>query len=74
MRVQMGWGLELWDKETEIKAYVDDGIKFLDKAKSLAFDVARLESIFGQQIKKLVRSYFPTTQDDVYSYDHAFRV
>ncbi len=46
----MGWGLELWDKEAEMKAYVDDGIKFIDKARTFAFEVSKLESIFGQQV------------------------
>ena len=70
----MGWGLELWDKEPEMKAFVEDGAKFMDKTRQFAFELSKLESLFGQQLKKLVRIYFPQTSDDVYSHDHAYRV
>ena len=72
--IDMGWGLDLWDKENEIKACVDDGFKFIEKAKAFAFEMSKLESGFSQQVKKLVRAYFPQTPDDVYTQDRAYRV
>ena len=70
----MGWGLDLWDKEAEVKAQVEDGINFIAKARTFASELSKLESIFSVQFKKLVKLYFPTTPDDVYSQDHAYRV
>ena len=57
----MGWGVELWDKEKEIQGFVSEGM-------------SKLEAFMGQQIKKLTKQYFPTSADDVYSQDHAYRV
>ena len=57
----MGWGLDLWDKEAEVKAQVEDGINFIVKARTFATELAKLESIFSMQFKKLVKLYFPAT-------------
>ena len=70
----MGWGLELWDKETETKAFVSEGINFIEKARNFAVELSKLESSFAGQFKKLVRMYFPATPDDVYAHDHVYRV
>ena len=70
----MGWGVELWDKEKEIQGFVSEGISFIDKARTFVLEMSKLEAFMGQQIKKLTKQYFPTSADDVYSQDHAYRV
>jgi hypothetical protein len=70
----MGWGLELWDKENEVKAQVEDGIKFVERSRTFVSEVVKLEQAFGAQLKKLVKQFMPASPDDAYTQDSAFRV
>ncbi len=70
----MGWGLDLWDRETEVKAHVEDGLKFIDKSRNFVLEMAKLEASFAGQMKKLVKQFMPTAADDAYSQDAAYRV
>ncbi len=70
----MGWGLELWDKEEIVKTHVEEGLKFVEKSRNFAIELAKLEAAFSGQIKKLVKQFMPTTPDDAYTQDAAYRV
>ncbi len=70
----MGWGLDLWDREAEVKTHLEDGLKFIDKSRAFVTEMSKLEASFAAQMKKLVKQYMPVSADDAYSQDAAYRV